>query len=269
LGCWLIIKKDKRFMSWLIKEKASREDKEEYSDTARSIITVTEHLAYLFAVVMLIIFPLAAILIKGKQGAIVSGISIFLTLPITINILRSVKSVSIPRFFQAFRQLISLKGFQFSLVTLINLAIGLKVGLQTLIPLYTLVSIFLITSVVSFVVYYFLLSRKAIKASLFTSLGLIPLAINLFFLVNFLFGSNPFKQQFHFSKSYQIVKGYGGKGGGLDRTSTILLDDNQYTDYPGMRTFFEYEKLENATFITYTFEEGFFGIRVVTDFTFE
>ncbi len=255
-------------MSGLVKAKNLKVNKEDSSATVRSVITITEHLAYLFAVLMLIVFPLVAILVKGKQGAIVSGVSIFLTLPITVNILRSVQTLSFPRFIHACWQLLTSKVFQFVVLTLINVGIVLRIGLQTLIPLYILLNIFLFTSVVSVVITYYCSVNRSIRYALFISLALVPLAINLLLLANFVFSSTPTRQRFHFSRTYQIVHNEG-RGISRERTTTITLDGQQYADYAGMRTFWDYEKMQNATFVTYTFEEGGLGIGVVTNFYFE
>jgi hypothetical protein len=236
------------------------------------VITVTEHLAYLFAVSILIVLPLVATIFKGVEGAIVSGIIILFTSPFTVQIFRSVKSVSFPRFILASRQLLGTKLFKFSLLTILNVWLVLKVGLQTLIPFYSLLTFFLITSTIGFLLTHYWVKVKSRRQSVLISMGLIPLLINLFFLINFLFSFNPFTEKYLFTKSYEKTGSRVGKSGyrsSIQPTTSIMLEENKYADYPGIRTFLDYESMKNATSITYTFRKGLFGILVVTQFKFK
>lgn len=246
--------------------------KEAHSHTAHAVITLSEHLAYLFAVSILIVLPLVATIMKGVEGAIVSGMIIVITSPVTVQILRSVKTVSFSRFFQAIGQLLRTKLFQLLLLTIFNVGILLKVGIQTMIPFYKLLTLLLMAIAIGFLLTHYWLQGKVRRQSVFISTGLIPLLINLFFLINFLFSHSPFTERYHFAKSYQRVVSQVGKSsyrGSIQQTTSIILEENKYAAYPGIRTFLDYETMQHATSITYTFRNGLFGIAVVTDFKFE
>jgi hypothetical protein len=186
-------------MSGSIKEKeASMRKEEEYSNSSHSIITVAEHLAYLFAISILVVLPLTATIYKGFDGAIVSGIIILFTSPVTVQIFRSVKTVSFPRFLQATRQLLNTKLFRLILISVFNVWMLLTVGLQTMIPLYSLLTLFLTSIAIGFFFTQYGLKGKVRKQSLLISMGLIPLLLNLFFLINFIFSHSPSTQTYQF-----------------------------------------------------------------------
>jgi len=48
----------------------------------------------------------------------------------------------------------------------------------------------------------------------------------------------------------------------------IYLENNAYSEYPGMRTFLDYEEMRNRKHVTYTFKSGLLGLRVMTDHEF-
>jgi hypothetical protein len=103
-------------------------------------------------------------------------------------------------------------------------------------------------------------------------MGLIPLLLNLFFLINFIFSHSPSTQTYQFSKSYERTGRPVGKRSyrsSIQFTTLIILQGNQYAAYPGIRIFLDYQRIEHTNSITYTFNEGLFGIGVVTDFRFE
>ena len=43
---------------------------------------------------------------------------------------------------------------------------------------------------------------------------------------------------------------------------------NKYQEFIGLRVFWDYEKMEGAQSGSYTFKEGCFGFRVMTDYIF-
>ena len=58
-------------------------------------------------------------------------------------------------------------------------------------------------------------------------------------------------------------------GSNYQPTSYIYLENNTYSQYMGLRLFFDYAELKNNDQVTYTFETGLFGIRVMKNYTLE
>jgi hypothetical protein len=262
-------------MEWMMHQKyqgnnSTTNGEERYSTSGKAVITVTEHLAYVFAVALLVVLPITAIIIKGTEGAVISGIAIFLTLPITVNIFRSVKTISFWRFLLAVRQLVGTQIFQLCFLVGLNLWIIFRVGLQTLIPVYSLIGLFLITSFICCLLLYLKQSGKVRKRTGFVSVVVGASMVNTALLINFVFSQQPSTEKHHFVKSMEGAKGASGKSRFyLQHTTLIMLDQQKYDAYPGIRVFSDYEQMKNATYIKYTFRKGLLGIRVVTDFEFE
>ena len=78
--------------------------------------------------------------------------------------------------------------------------------------------------------------------------------------MNFVYSSSAIFENYHFTKKMNI-----GKGGKWEATSFLLLENNMYADYPGIRVFIDYDSIKGST-IKYTFKEGLFGLRVMTNY---
>ncbi len=73
-------------------------------------------------------------------------------------------------------------------------------------------------------------------------------------------GSWPqFIRQFHCASLHQS---------GWQETTLITLEGNKYEEFIGLRVFWEYEKMEGAQSVSYTFKDGCFGFKVMTDYNF-
>ena len=54
----------------------------------------------------------------------------------------------------------------------------------------------------------------------------------------------------------------------LEKIAYIDLEDDKYSEYKWFRMFFDFESMRKKREITYTFGDGFFGIRVMKDYEF-
>jgi len=132
------------------------------------------------------------------------------------------------------------------------------VGFQTLIPFRSLILIF----VLSISVFYFLTRfdlKKSKRSSAVISFCYCPFVLNLLFVTNFLFSTNPGWETYSFKQIENNAEG---------NLAYISLENNRYRDFNGIRIFASYDAMKNNNKIAYKFEEGLFGFRVMKDFRF-
>ena len=101
----------------------------------------------------------------------------------------------------------------------------------------------------------FLKQKSNIIEVLFTVL------LSVFLIVNFEFSSNPRVEEYEFFSKRERSKG------GSRKTTLIVLEENKYEQYLGMRTFLDISEIKGYH-ISYTLKEGFFGLEVVDSYKF-
>jgi hypothetical protein len=118
--------------------------------------------------------------------------------------------------------------FRYTLLTVTNVYILLRVGLQTLLPLYITVAVLIVPSIAC---YYWLFRKKEKTERLFVSICLVPLVINFVFLLNFFASSNPTIEQ------YEIWDEISHTKSGSRQSTLIHLEHGRYENYVGIRIF--------------------------------
>lgn len=94
-----------------------------------------------------------------------------------------------------------------------------------------------------------------------------PLIINLFFLINYVTGSNPTKETYCFKCKMADVGGRSNHYRG--KTTYIYLSNSAYEYEYMIRSFFiDYKRMEFKNQITYIFEKGIFGLKIRKDYQF-
>ena len=208
---------------------------------------------------------MALIALKGKLGIIVSVIIWFITVPFIRSVLRE-SEFKPKELFRAILIAIKTRLFKSIIITLINLSVILNIGFQTLIPLSWLLGAYLLTIAISVVILKFIFLRKK-RFYLNTSFFRAPLIISSFLVLNFYFSFNPKQETYYFK--YRLRK-HLGRHESTRETTMIDLENNTYEEYKGIRVFSSLSKMRNghAIKIRYTFKEGLFGLRVMTDYKF-
>jgi len=95
----------------------------------------------------------------------------------------------------------------------------------------------------------------------------VPTVCQFFFLVNFLFSRNPVVETYSFVHQERVLATKNGPPK-MGKMAAVRLENEQYADYPWFTLFFDFEAMENAQQITYTFEDGLFGLRVLKSHQF-
>jgi hypothetical protein len=149
--------------------------------------------------------------------------------------------------------------FRYTLLTVTNVYILLRVGLQTLLPLYITVAVLIVPSIAC---YYWLFRKKEKTERLFVSICLVPLVINFVFLLNFFASSNPTIEQ------YEIWDEISHTKSGSRQSTLIHLEHGRYENYVGIRIFSDIRQMQNNEHIVYQFEDGLLGVRVLKEYRF-
>ncbi|WP_320815947.1 hypothetical protein [Flavobacterium sp.] len=150
----------------------------------------------------------------------------------------------------AFLNLNTLLAFLF----ILNVIAFIYFGLKTLINIWILIGLYVLN--------YFpvIINRIKKQKSNFAEV-LFTLTISAFLIVNFQFSSNPKIEEYEFFSKRERSKG------GNRKTTLIVLEENKYEQYVGMRTFLDISEIKGYH-ITYTIKEGFFGLEVVDSYKF-
>jgi len=223
---------------------------------------------------ILSVFLICLILYMGfSYGNLVPAIFIvLLTSPITIHlILYALEVVKWGGFEEDGMMIFKNSIFQLFVVSLINLYLFFKIGLQTLITLPTYLLIFSVAIFIGFLLAHFGIRLKKKAQKFFYALGISPLVINLFLVLNFVGSSNPTQETYEFSQETRYMNRYARPESYSKKNSRIFLQGegaSKYGDYWGIQIFWDYTEMLNSDTIIYTFEEGLLGIKVMTAYEF-
>lgn len=151
------------------------------------------------------------------------------------------------------------KLFQISILILLNFILFINIGYNTLVPFIYLN----VTMLCAIIIGYFSFYKANSKyKKLIYSLVIFPGVINFLLTINFIFSTNRTYELHNFEyESYNYKRRIG-------RTSGIILENNMYSEYSGIRFFYDYAKISGYSRIKYTFEEGLLGFKVLKDYEF-
>lgn len=142
----------------------------------------------------------------------------------------------------------------FAFLFILNVIAFVYFGLKTLINIWILIG-FYILNYCPIIINRIKKQKSNIAEVLFT------LIISTFLIVNFQFSTNSRVEKYSFHNRYQKSKN------GTYKTTLIILEDNKYEEYIGIRTFLDLSEIKGYH-ITYTIKEGFFGLSVVDSYKF-
>lgn len=235
----------------------------DYYKTVTSLSTIFEHLGFFIAAGIFIPLPVILTVLFGLYGFIISLLIMLITLPVTRQAIKSRSSINVAEFFRAVAFVTKIRlTFIITILSILNLFIILKVGFQTMIPFSSMILIFVLSMSFVFFFTYFDLKKSA-KSSAVISFCYCPFILNLLFVINFLFSTNPGWETYSFMPEHSIL--ITGQG---DKIAYIRLENNKYATFNGIRVFADFNSMKDAKKILYKFEDGLFGIRVMKDFKF-
>lgn len=233
--------------------------KSDYYESISSLSTIASHLSFFFGITIIVILPIFTTIFYGVAGFGIGLLINFILLPFTVTTIRNAPTLKLVAFTNAVLQIVKTKGFLITTLSIINIFILLKFGLQTLVSPLMLIS----TNFMAIVLVYLVTKSKGNKFKIyFYSFCITPLIISSFILINFFFSYNPTKETYAFQNDLQA------NSRGNQESTYIFLENNKYDEYPGVRIFLDYEEMRDKKHITYTFKEGILGLRVMTEYEF-
>ena len=137
---------------------------------------------------------------------------------------------------------------------ILNVIAFIYFGLKTLINIYVLIGLYVLN-------YFPIINNRIKKQKSNIAEVFFTLTISAFLVVNFQFSSNSRVEVYSFHNRYQKSKN------GSYKTTLIILEDNKYDEYIGIRTFLDFSEIKGYH-ITYTIKEGFFGLEFVDSYKF-
>lgn len=235
--------------------------KTDFYKSVVSLDTIASHLGFFIALTVVVVVPIVATILYGVAGLAAGLLINFIALPITVSAIRSSPTLNMGEFSNSILHIVKTNGFIITTMTIVNVVIFLLFGFQTLIKPLLLIILFVFAIVIA---YFLNLKHKSTdKFKLyFRTFGIAPLIVNSFFLTNYIFSSNPVKETYQFQNDMQATRR------GQQEGTYIYLENDAYSEYPGVRTFLDYEEMRNRKHVTYTFKKGILGLRVMTDHEF-
>ncbi|MFM1931593.1 MAG: hypothetical protein RL226_896 [Bacteroidota bacterium] len=228
--------------------------------------TVVQHL-YFFGAIAVMLSPLWGYLYKGWSGFGVGLLLTFLSVHFWSGIFTEKSTLNARTFLRSLVIVVKSKSFMNVMIVIANLFFFCRVTLNTQLTLFEFAFVFVISYSLVFLAYRFGLKTilKLSKVSLFVHW--LPGLLNMFFLINFVFSSNPVTEVYSFSHE---MRWYGGRFSKwrLEKIAYINLENDKYKKYVLLRTFFDFETMKNKREIAYQFEDGLLGMRVLKDYEF-
>ncbi len=197
-----------------------------------------------------------------REGVVSSVLLLAIIGPIYFSILKNGGRLSFKLFFESVKVLSEhYTAFSF-FTTAVSVFLFLKFGLETMIPFWALLALY---TVIPGVVVYSL--RKNKRFNKFTiGTAVVPFALGLALTINYYISFAPVIETY----SYDSVGGYSyGSYKNPPTYRQIILEDNAYSNYPGIMIFHGGRKTHQYNQIKYTFKRGVFGFRIMADFNLE
>ncbi len=119
--------------------------------------------------------------------------------------------------------------------------------------------------VLSMPIAYLLKRKSAMRAIIVFCYA--PTTISVLLLLNSLISFNPQTEVYSYKHYQYWARGKNGTEE-LVTSTYIILENNKYENYYGIRVFQDYQQMTASNCITYTFKTGIFGIRVMKDYKF-
>ena len=227
--------------------------KTDFYKNTQAIFVIWDHFYLLSALLLIVAAPTYGYYSKGGAGLAIGIVMVVLTAHYWAGIFTEKHDVNIRSLRQAFSLLWKTQEFHYVLLTALNLFLLVRFTLNTEISTGLFFCAFAFFMGLSHFLYTRLKSRLKMVTRSFFIFCVMPYLFNLFFLFNFIFSSSPIRESYYFNR---------------DNSGYIYLQNNRYDDNPWFRAFFDMGFIRDANRITYRFEHGLFGPRVLKSYEF-
>lgn len=225
----------------------------------QAFLVLLNHLQF-FILILLISIPILLISSFFFKNKLIGAVLSILAISIVQYFYKKHNNLDIQLLSKSLKRIFKIRQVHYTLSILFSFYLFFTYTLNTQISTINLLIILISSSFLFFITTKFKTIPKALKHQVYM-IG-IPLIFNLFFFFNFQFSSNTQTEIHLFKHQYNSTDAYA------EKTSTILLKDNKYTDYSWFRFFLNFSEMRDKHEITYQFEDGLFGLRVLKDYQF-
>ena len=229
--------------------------KTDFYKNTRAVFVIWEHFYPISSIFMLIGFPTIGYFTRGLTGLSIGMVGVICTIPYWLGMFRKKHEVNINSLAQAITLIIKTRTFNYILLTGLNIFILFRFTLNTE---FSLPAFYITATALEVAGYYgfsYISERMKFLSKTFFLVCMVPYLFNMFFLINYVFSSDPAPESYLYRRPHA--------------DTYIYLENDAYGDYPWFRLLSDYEAVKRANRITYTFEEGFLGLRVLKSYTLE
>jgi hypothetical protein len=246
------------FLATIKYEEFIKSDLYNSTNASNTIANFILFLAYLTVIIGLPVIAYFKLETSYVIAGLVMNVALF---PITLDFIRNFSIFKISGIRKAFLFLSKATGFQILIISILNCYLLFNFSMQTLITPMQLISTFVTTIIISAIGLKINKSTGLMRKRLI-SFAFAPLLINLVFVINSVFGTVQNSETYYYKNAHvSTVKGTRFQ-------SLLILENNKYKAYPGIRFFTNYYTTKRYSTIRYNFKLGIFGMRVVSSYQF-
>ncbi len=230
---------------------ASRQAKTPPPDPYQKSWEIFTHFIFFHFCIFIALMPLWGYLVWEVPGLMIGTFSALITAPLIINGLKNVRTPNYPAFFGLILSVFKSKKKAAVLIALFNGIIFFTICSKTLIPLPTLILVYFLSILLPF-----LIVKIIQEKDWFITSSVSPGVVSLIFLLNYIFSSQPYEEKYAYQNYTETQP----------RSTIIYLENDAYKNYMGIRFFLDFDAISQANTITYVFEKGLFGLRVMKEY---
>ena len=236
---------------------------EEYK-TADALEVIFSHVYFLFGILLMLVIITVLLYVLGAYAILVLIFGVIFGIKPLVKLIKEEDFVDVNRLFNAIKYLGQTSGFLMLIFTIINLVTLLSYAPKTLINYGYIATAYVIFIVPVYGVLRFSFEKFSLFLHVFIPCCVGPTLISVFLALNYNFSKNPQVIQYEFRREMVM-----NSNGHYEPGDYIVLDGNALPDFPHIRKI----PYDNKSFfkkkVTYTFEEGLFGYRVMKSYTLE
>ncbi|MFZ6051291.1 J domain-containing protein [Halocola ammonii] len=218
-----------------------------------------DYLQVSIMVIVVLVIPVFATLFVGLQGLILSAVFAMATVPLWAKAVTRREIYTFKRFFTTVKYIFKSKYFIQTIFLGINVILAMWLWMVTAIDPWTYLIPFEIAIILAIILHHFVLPKQKSKVVELLSVTGPVFLVNLFFVLNFAFSTGPQMEYYRYIQRFE----------GRRSTSFLYLENNAYSEAPGIRFFFfETRSMQSGNHIAMEMDLGLFGIPVLKDYHF-
>jgi hypothetical protein len=235
----------------------------DYFKDTDALALIADHINMLFLVIIMSVISVLCVMGLGLIGLVPCALTGLVIYRYVKNLVTTDDGVHFMALKKSVGLIFKKDKFWAAIAFAFNLWVFCKIGLQTFIPFALLWKVYLLVVLLAFGMLKVAAKPKGVFKSLFLPVCLVPLLLSTLLLVNYTFSHTPVKEMYE----YRLYPDKPEENNGTQML--IYLPENQYGNYPGIRFFLNEQEMRGTYHITYTFEDGLLGLRVMKAYSFE